>query len=1006
MYIIFKLLGHSKIQKNSIIKRSGLPILLNTNLDQLKKSTFSKNKSMFVHIEACINNYLLETQNLTTPKFSELLLWQAADKRFSLATITSLTLNHSKLLDIFEDTHDILHISKKKGASKVIDLLSDSANTLSLIQKLNSIEIIKIAKHHGSRQVFDLFLQENAFDMLVKLLGREEIIKMCCNDGARQVLELLKDNRTYQLLLTELGKDNLIAIANNTGSRQTLNLILEPDSYQPLLELLGKELFIKIARHDNSRQVFDLLLKKKKFKVLIDSIGHEDFLKICKHHGSKQVLDILSKNNTFDSLVNLIGKKELIKISSHDGSAKMLQFILENPQFDLLINLIGVDNFITIASFSGASQVFDLLLDKDSFETLKDRLGIEDLIKASSHIGALPTLHLILNKSTYDTLVSRIGKNNLSKIANKSGSRQVLDILINDDSFDTLVERLGRESLIRLACHEGSKQVLSVLLNLDSFNMLCSRLGKNNVPLVATVFGAKKVFDIFLKDSTYLKLLSRLGEKALIKIAIQPHSNQVFGFFLKNETYSKLLNILGHDTLIKIASTYDSKHILELLLKKGNFNLLINRLGIENFINLSTHSKSGTFLDYILDSEKWSILSAIFDKTSLSIIGANFKLSKNLKYTIDNYSILSKFFNKDSLSKFVLLPNKDQVGLYEDSLHQLMTSFHFKEEDVLALTKLAGRFIPDILRLFQYHPDDIQQLFMGEDRLPFPIQTVNLNDEKVFQVSIPPHLSSKDICLIGLVELHKYSNSDPFCLEELIYLKQIFYKTNSKKNHFEFIKRLLKITSDISSPERKEVWGNLIYNNYLSSDSWIYILRSLPPRLRQWFIESGEKYLKSLTLEVYIGPDTSLTTNTPDDYFMLQQCLKYPRVVKYLSKIYPIINLDFLGIIISDNDQVPTGNTPSIPRKRLSSPLSMTPSKRFRQSGSPDHDESFQPSSPSHCHETCPEPDLPPMHDENVSNNLPDFFSILDSYDWDILFRSHCSSLDEFDIFQTDSELL
>ena len=192
-----------------------------------------------------------------------------------------------------------------------------------------------------------------------------------------------------------------------------------------------------------------------------------------------------------------------------------------------------------------------------------------------------------------------------------------------------------------------------------------------------------------------------------------------------------------------------------------------------------------------------------------------------------NYDSLKHYFNVHSLSKYALLPIKDQNGILPKYLDELKNNFHFKEKEILVLAKLSGRFIPHILTFFNYHQSDLDKLF--EDNPPFFFPSLKFidTDENVHQLT---HLDERGRWFIYMIELHQYCTNEPLSLDELHQIKKYYPLVFS--NHFVKVKLLVQLIGIFSQSKRIHLWKILFSNPNLCSKKCILKLCSLPADIR------------------------------------------------------------------------------------------------------------------------------------------------------------------------------
>ena len=600
---------------------------------------------------------------------------------------------------------------------------------------------------------------------------------------------------------------------------------------------------VYVSRRKGACKVFELLLNTMRRNTLIDRIQSQGLMKIMRKNGASQPLNLILDDNAFYPLKNLIGIENIIDISSHDGGKQVLDLILDDASYTKLIELLGKDNFLKIANKSGSRQTFDLFLKDNSFQKLAERIGKDFVIQIAMHMGSRPVFDIILDDKKYAQLLEQFGKNLPLLIS--TGTRPVFDILLNKESYKILLERLGKSLLIKIARHNGSKKVLETILDTPSYTTLVERLGKENLLKISNRDGSKKVFDIVLNKTDYETLIGYLGKNNFVKMASYMFgSRKIFDLLLDPKTYKNLTSQLGQEAVGNIAKYRGARSVLELILKKNSFSLLLSRLGKDLFLKIACQDNAITALNLIVDTERWNILNQFFSKKNLIKLSQDKYLKFSLEYMVTRHKELSKYFSKESIYKYTLIPNKNQKGLTDTALNYLFNSLHFKEEEVLILTKISGRFFQHILELLQHHESEICKFFEenGENFLP----SYSLNSSMNNHASLK-HLNQRALWFIALVEYNKFCIDDPLTMDELFFLKKITLTNGSVETFFTHKQRLLKLTGRFPSADRKKIWPKMIGTDFIDSDYWYFKLRTIAsPEVLLWYIEKGEFYIRSI----------------------------------------------------------------------------------------------------------------------------------------------------------------
>ena len=978
---------HYKLLTYQIIQKSGLRIHLQTNIKKLKESVLAKNKQSFEEIKEIIQNYLYSHQNKSEPKFNELTLWQIADTKLSKQKIETIIKNDSKLLKLFADTNDIIHIFKRCKSIQVLEIFLNFSKLNTLIQKLQSKGLVRIASHHGSihvlnlildtkigelllnrlgregliqignndgalqvlnmilddevykiliehlgeemlikigsisgsKQVLELLLNKKKFNYLIELIGKENLLKIACNLGARQVFDIFLNKKKFNTLLVRLGKKNIIEIANNDGARQVFNMIIETETFESLVNLLGEKEFFKIARIHSARQIFKLLLKKdslelptecsnidtlikiakqggsngvlnlilnkKTYEPLKERLSEEGIIKIASRGGAKNVFELILDDDVYQTLIKLLTKDELIDITKQGSSRELLNMLLDKEKVDLLIERIGKEAFMKIAKKSGAKNVFNIILKTKTYETLLEYLGIEGLIKVSNHNGSRQVLELISKKENFVILLKRLGKPGIINIGSHDGAIQVFNLILDEKTFNTLKKRIGSENLIKICGHIGAKPIIETLLDKKKYETLLEYIGKENLIKISGNIGGKQVLDLFLKKEVFETLRKKIGEENLIKILNHNGSKPILDLILDKEKLDCVLKRIEETTFFKIASYDGGKRIIDMILDDKTFNLLSERIGKKMLTQIITYPNIASQLKVILDTKKWKIINEVIDNDTLLKILSQKKLKQSLVNMITNYETLKKWLTKKSLYKYTLLSTKDQTGLQEGYLKKLLSEFNFREEEILVLAKIAGRFIPYILNLCQNHESDIRELFEEKNSLPIlpPITQTTSSYKTKKNLN---HLTEKEYWIISLVELNQYCKNEALSLEELHNLKKVYAAIKTNRSLNTNLKNLIKITGSYSSEERIKIWKALNTNESQISYHWINNLNSLAPYLRKWFIKTGIKYIDSFFSSTQLTVQSKPDLNQSKIQEFLMHCMQDAKTRTHISKKY------------------------------------------------------------------------------------------------------------------------
>ena len=814
----------------------------------------------------------------------------------------------------------LIKVAAQNGSKQILDLIMDKVSYKKLKDLIGIKWLIKLCSQRGSRQVMDLFLNKESYQTLESRFGKSGLLKACYRGGARQILDVILDKDKYEKLKARIGQEGLLKISSHEGSRQTFNLILNDKSFKALLNLLGKENIIKIASHQGANQVFTLLLDKKKFSLLENKIGKDTIVKIACHDGARQVFNIFLDKSIFDRLKNILGLETLIKISSHTGSRQVLDLflkkeclqnllshiklpylikiasnngakqvldlILDKKKFDKILKLIGKESFIKIASHSGSRQVFNLLLNNENFETLLNHLGMEGFLSIAIHGGSSQVFTLLLNNQIYKKLSDRLGIKSLIKFSSQGGACQVFDLILNNDSYKILLDRLGEYGLKKISYHDGARQVLNLILDDSTYNLLLERLDTYGIIHIGSNNGAKQVFDLILDKDSFDILIERLDLDGFLKISNHHGSRSVLDLILNNDTYAILLEKFGKEGIINIGSINGSKSVFDIFLNPKSYSHLISRFGKENLIKLASSVSIAPVLKILLDPKKSVIIWKIFNNDSLIKLSFTTNPNRRLNNLIMNYDTLSHYFSNDSLFKYTLLHPKDQSGLEEPYLKELVQNFHFKEKEVLVLAKLSGRFIPYILDLFKHNQSEIQSLFQKNSQSLVREYDLRKESEKYSIDSNLHHLDKNGHLFIYLVEFNQYCLNDPLKLEELQYLKSQIDHHNSATSFFIYIKRILRITGVFSYAERKKLWEKLLSKPTFISSPSSYRLYRFPTSIRKWMIERGETFIQSL-MSTSVLKCSQIPKNYPtQDQEFLTRYLQDSKIRKHLIETY------------------------------------------------------------------------------------------------------------------------
>ena len=834
----------------------------------------------------------------------------------------------------------LIKVASQSGAGQSLYMILDDDYYPILLKRLGKENLIRVAGTDGAKQVLQLFIDTTAFDLLTKRLGPENLIKSASIHGAKQSLNMIINNKSYQKLVDRLGEHKIPHFLNNCGAKPTLDFILNDQYFETLKQALGFEGIIKIASRSGSRKVFDIVLNKDSFNYLLTYFSKEEFIKIACQGGARQVFDLFLDKNILQKLHDLLGKDGILKISSRGGARPIFDLILNDDFYQLLLERIGKSGLITISSHGGATPVLELILNDKKYQELYTLLGKENLIKVARNYGSRQCLEYILNPNIRDTLIERLEKEGFLRVATQGGAKLVFDLILDNKTFNILLKRIGREGIIKVSNHDGSRKVLDLILNNEKFAPLIDFLGKDNFIRIAKNAGSLQVFDLFLKTKTREKLLTYFDKETLFNVASHTGASNLFNLILDSDIYQQLLHTIGRDILKKISYCDGAKHILDLVLQKDKFEYLTALLGKEVLFELITQEGSRQVLDIlmdensytillqrigkkdlnliliipyispilrlVIDSKKWEIIESILGGDKFIDITLKRKFTSSIIGMISNYDTLKRFLSPDSLYKYALLSTKNQKGLDSTSLDILINQLKFKEDDVMNFAKLSGRFIPYILDLIMNSEQKIRRLFQKNAQrflLRHPHHSkINLN------YSMLPESDKRLHCIIALVELNHYCNSEPLSLEEL----QFFIDHNHSffSNNFQFlwIRRMLRITGHYTSNERKKLYVHLLNDRYFLLPLWVLTLSSLNAESRKWFIENGKNYIRSMILPLHSNLRHPPQHSPLEESYLLR-CLQDKNIREMISLSY---HKEFQTIDYSLHDLVISSDTPQL----------------------------------------------------------------------------------------------
>ena len=875
-----KYLSQSVLINNSIIRKSNLVFRMKRNLLDLKHSAFSKNKLRFEDIKKTIESYLSKTRNRIGLKFDEITLWQIADNRHQFNTLEFLIENDIKILNLFEDIHDIINLAKKSGAEKVISLLLNEENTKILNKRIGSVGIMKIGIHDGSKYVLKQLLNPDKFKLLRTYFSVDEIIKIASHDGAKQILDMI---------------------------------IMEKD-FKVLLEQIGKTGFLKISNHDGAKQVFNLLLDKEKFAILKENLG-SFLVQVASRSGARQCLNLITDKNIYPVLLERLGKSELINIATNGGSAQVFYIILDTPRYTQLTTMLGEKAFLQIASHDGSKQVFDILLIDGNFEQLLQLLDKPDLIKIANRNGARQVLDLFLDTYSYTTLVERLGKAELIKISCTTGARQVLDLILNDDTYITLINRIGRLGLINICKKNGSKQVLSLLLNNQNFEKLKNYFGESSLISIAANSGSKQVFDIILNDKNLQTLLNRIEKVWLTKICQTEGGATMLKIILNKDLWGILKRIFDEEKLKKL--TCHKNFRMSLMNMISNYKPLSQYFSTESLYKYSlinNRNQNGLKISYLKD------LSCLYKFTENEILtltqltGRHFPHIFTLLQTYES-KILSLF---EELNRLPLIawPLSTQISNHENNTP---TQYSYEKKYNFLLLAELNHFCID-------YPLSLEELFFLKTTFSstHPVQKRWFRIKQLLSVTGVYHPSErKRLCRILMSRNHSDFN---FCIKRLYVLPPTLRKWFIEKGEI-YLQFLLNPKSSFTEDDD---------NIYTPRDQEQFMLCLRDKTMRNYITHSYKKELQyvtdtaipfsiledcpqksiiftepsilirpidwlNITLDLYNQIDSNLEIMDclGDDAFVIEYNILTPKELKNLNKNYPTVTIKDNRILIN-----------------------------------------------------------------------------------------------------------
>ena len=929
------------------IKKTGLPLKLKDNIDELKQCLYDKNDILYEKTNTYINRYLANHNKRTSSCFNELTLWQMAVSASSLTMLKNIMVHDKQLLGLFEDLNDIILLATRCKSVDTFSLFLKGNYIERLCRKIHPKDILKVINRYGAGFFFDLILEDNNFKILVERVGHDGLLKIANNDGSKHTLDLILNTDHYETLLQRITKPELIKIGSKNGARNVLEMFLNKDIFHELKKKLGKKNLIKIASQAGAKQVLYLLLDKEKFNLLVQRIGKEGIFKIAPQFGAKQVLDIILDTDNFNMLQTQLGDR-FIKISCKIGAKKVLDMLMDKDIFESLEQLLGKEKLLYIASKGGASQTFELFLKTDIVDTLVKRLGKDEMIKIACNDGSRQVFDLILKKSAYDTLIKYLGKETLVKISSNNGSRQVLNFIIDPKKRPILLERLGQSGLAKVARPSGARQVLDLLFDKKKYDLLVQRLGIEGLIKIASRAGARQTLELIINNDSYATLLHSLGKETLIKIGSQNSASQALDIVLNHDIFQSLISVLGKDGFTKIACSGGAKTIFELILDKNSFQLLRAKLGLGNLINIASNIGSKPLLDLLLNKSSFDTLlkrlgidiliqvaskenakqtfnmildTKIYDKLVSRLGKDNFLYvikrayitpTLNLILDLKNWLILKSVFDLETLIKMISL-TKYRYNLLNlvDNYETLSTHFSIKslyKYTILPIRDRKGLIMPYLDQLksrFSFTESEILVLAKLAGRfIPQIIQLFFDHEQAIkkifYEISAYKNdgainkrheITSKE-CIINLIEMHQFCITSALSIDEIHYLKQNTPYVPNNETPYIRIKRLLRLTGSFPSTQRMVLWQKLFQDKFLHDHHWVFKLSELSLDLREWFIETGYNYLHYLIFPEYYSALNHLYKEDMRNEDTLIRCLESAKIRKLFSQTCPKSKLD------------------------------------------------------------------------------------------------------------------
>ena len=790
-----KLVSELVLKTYNTIKSTGIPIKLEENEEKLIEEVKRKNKNNYEKIKITIELYIELSKSKYKKRFEKNILWEIANKKNALKIIQYVTKNSIELLEIFEDTKDIIRIGRRVSSNETLEIIKNRHYREKLNKRVGSINLVKIAS----------------------------------NDCAHNVLMTITDDRSWKKLEERLGKKGIIKISNHNGSFKILQTILDNTKWQKLRELLDVEEIIKISGLSGGLQILNLILTDDRLEELKKILKENEWLKILCHHGSMSVIEILMKPENWKKLNKRLNKELIVKIAGNHSTSYILEIILDDKKWEELNEKIGYMAFIKIAMRRGARHTLEFLLNKDNWERLISNHEKEEIIKVAKNEGAKSVLEILIDKDKWSKLMNEVGKENAKEIASKGGSINTLEIILKKESWEKIKKRIGFNNAIIIAKQHGGYRILEIIKNDHKWETLSNRIKNKTLRKIATQVKGENILRIYLDDKKWNIIKKRIEEKELDELIGHKNSSKIIMDILNDKKWHKLMERIDKEDLIEITKHVDSLEIIETILENQSWEKIKKRIHKKHLKEIIKNGNSNKLLYVVINDEKWKktvlLIRLIEDKPIEQISEA--LIIRTLKVQIEK---------KDNEETY---DHKNNTNEENDNEKKLIKGYQFDPKEAKWIKSTAKNFLGYILDLTINQKEALENVFDG-----FGIPLMKGQEIKIKQDE-SENIDNEKEWIKTLAQLNKHCKNTPLSIEELHYLKIDQPSNLSEKQRLKRLTDGLEILGEFDNPERIELWRKITKNKWIEKRVWIERLKNITKEKKRWLIKNGITELKN-----------------------------------------------------------------------------------------------------------------------------------------------------------------